>query len=675
MVIFRVVFLSLLSGFSVLGYSQKADSLKELLYNANSDSVSLALNQEIGNLFYRSSEYDTAAYFYEVAYELAIKTNNKHKQSGLASLRGTMMYWNSFHEVADTLFKQSLQLAIELNDSGLITRAYNSLSSNNLALEDTLKAEQCIKKALAFCPNQDKVLKGRTFANLGQLKRGQGDLNGALRNFQLSENMWIELKNDQNISRIQFERAKIYYLQQKYQKSIAYLYRSLELDSVDTNKTLETWKYQRMSDAYRELGRYDSAYRYQRLHTDTYQAIFYLRKSEVIKDLNLKYETERKDHENSILKNKTELQQKTINNRNIISIISLVALVSILIALIVAIRGRKKLEKANTDLNEQKEEMLVQADNLKMANDKLKELDEFKGDVSQMLVHDLKSPLNTLLNLPESFTPNEKEEMITYSAQKMLNLVLNILDVTKYKDVELLLTPETNLVETLWSKVVFQQSYDIKQKGINVTSNFPDGFSVLSDKELTERIFSNILSNAIKYTPDNGEIGVNILGEANGFTKISITDNGVGIAADQLDTVFGKYSQDSTKISYSTGLGLTFCKMVIEKHGGAISIKSKENEGTTVCITLPSAKANVPVLNDEAEKQTEILLSQEEKELLMQYMVKLEFMDLSEITAFRKVFKKIERIGLVNEQWLSTLKNAAYRGNKKQYDVLIRMVK
>ena len=216
----KILLLILFIGISQFANSQTIDSLKQVLETVTIDSVKLELNQKIGNQYEAASKYDSASTFYQNAYSLAKKQNNKYKQSELLNRKATMLYWTSFYAEADSLFQKSLKIAIELNDSTLSTSSYNSLASNCLRLKDTLLAITYLNKALDFCPTKNKTLKGRTYANLGQLNRGLKDLDAALNYFQLSEDIWKELKMTNFVARIQFEKAQVFYFQKKYRKSI-----------------------------------------------------------------------------------------------------------------------------------------------------------------------------------------------------------------------------------------------------------------------------------------------------------------------------------------------------------------------------------------------------------------------------------------------------------------------
>ncbi len=175
-------------------------------------------------------------------------------------------------------------------------------------------------------------------------------------------------------------------------------------------------------------------------------------------------------------------------------------------------------------------------------------------------------------------------------------MVLNILDVYKYEKTQFIIDKLDYLLINLTQNAINNVNFLVKQKNILITNDIAKEIAVNVDNEITERIFVNILTNAIKFTPTNGLIILRAKKEDE-FIQISITDTGTGIPADKLHVVFDKFNQISVKKTgkiRSTGIGLTFCKMAIEAHGGQINVKSEIEKGTTFYFSLPlENKTNV----------------------------------------------------------------------------------
>jgi len=248
--------------------------------------------------------------------------------------------------------------------------------------------------------------------------------------------------------------------------------------------------------------------------------------------------------------------------------------------------------------------------------EKLLELDNFKEAMTGMIVHDLKNPLNAIIGLSSMNPEDEMMQMVNSAGNQMLNLVLNILDVQKFENTQVKLNLSDASLYELADEANRQVSLLIKQKKQVLNINILPQTILNTDAEVTIRVFVNMLTNAIKYTPNGGSISINqeaILFNEDDYDKselipdtiktkfkfqtplclISVSDTGQGIPADKLHLVFEKFGQVEAKKSggvRSTGLGMTFCKMVVEAHGGAIWIASEVGKGTNFYFTLPYAR-------------------------------------------------------------------------------------
>jgi len=250
-------------------------------------------------------------------------------------------------------------------------------------------------------------------------------------------------------------------------------------------------------------------------------------------------------------------------------------------------------------------------------NEKLQELDKFKEGMTGMIVHDLKNPLNAIIGLSSMDLESDMMQMINSAGNQMLNLVLNILDVQKFENTDVNFSLGDYVAFSIVEDAKKQVSLLIKQKNQNLNIQIDRSVVIQSDSEIIVRVFVNILTNAIKYTPNGGTISIKLeciiqnieelLSSSmidvnvkdnyiNGHFPIcvfSVSDTGQGIPKDKQHLVFEKFGQVEAKKSggvRSTGIGMTFCKMVIEAHGGNIWLNSEVGVGTTFYFTLPFAR-------------------------------------------------------------------------------------
>jgi two-component system sensor histidine kinase ResE len=128
-----------------------------------------------------------------------------------------------------------------------------------------------------------------------------------------------------------------------------------------------------------------------------------------------------------------------------------------------------------------------------------------------------------------------------------------------------------------------------KERGIILEANAPENlFQIIGDEESLVRVFINIIGNAAKYTPDGGKISVSARNDEY-YVIVDISDTGVGIPQDKLPFIFEPFFRAGGKEERhrGSGLGLTYCKKIMDSHGGEIGATSKEGEGTTIMLKFP----------------------------------------------------------------------------------------
>ena len=220
---------------------------------------------------------------------------------------------------------------------------------------------------------------------------------------------------------------------------------------------------------------------------------------------------------------------------------------------------------------------------------------EFIADVS----HELKTPITSIMGYADTLLEGEYDKeieqkflnVIAAEARRMAKLVTDLLTLSRYDNNKNQLQKEQFDLGELVKKCQDKLAIEIKKKGHNVncfvTADVP---LVYADKSDIERVVLNILSNSIKYTPDNGQISIYV-GFVYNDAYIKILDNGIGIPEEDLSKIFERFyrvDKARTREMGGTGLGLSIAKDLLDKNGGSIDIKSIVGEGTEVVIKVPT---------------------------------------------------------------------------------------
>ncbi len=272
-------------------------------------------------------------------------------------------------------------------------------------------------------------------------------------------------------------------------------------------------------------------------------------------------------------------------------------------------RNQRK-ELANTILLERTKA------NLEEAHTKLKQLDAFKSTFFANITHELKTPLAMILSPLElmidgelgKVTDSQKATLQTMlrSGMKLLKLINDLLDLTKLEESRIRLrASEQNLTEYLHG-LVDQVQPLTQRKGISLAFTAPDAPVLLyCDLERLERVFINLLSNAAKFTPQEGHIAV-ALKLVDGGATVEVSDDGPGFPSDKAEQVFERFfqvDQSGTRRYGGTGIGLALAKELVELHGGRIWATSEIGEGATFTVFLRSGQGHLKA--DQLARQEE----------------------------------------------------------------------
>lgn len=240
---------------------------------------------------------------------------------------------------------------------------------------------------------------------------------------------------------------------------------------------------------------------------------------------------------------------------------------------------------------------------LKMANEELMHVDQLKSDFLATMSHELRTPLTSIVGYSDmilcglvgEITEPQKNLLrgVLNSSETLLNLINDLLDLTKIEagKMDLSLEP-VELLDTVTASLNLVEPR-AREKRIRLSTFVPPQLPpLLADRAKLEQILTNLLANAVKFTPDLGSVSVEGRPLPTGFVEVRVTDTGIGIAPENFSRIFERFSQvdnTSTRSQGGTGLGLAITRNLIELHGGSITVQSQLGKGSTFIFTLPQA--------------------------------------------------------------------------------------
>lgn len=247
-------------------------------------------------------------------------------------------------------------------------------------------------------------------------------------------------------------------------------------------------------------------------------------------------------------------------------------------------------------------------------NSKLHDLDKLKDDFVSIASHELRTPMTAIrsyawmaLNRSDTQLTDKMRKYLQrtlVSTERLINLVNDMLNVSRIESGRLEIEPQEMDLENLVGEVLVEIDAKAKEKNLHIINEAKELPKIFADPNKVHQILLNLLGNSLKFTKENGNIKISYFNDGK-MMHISISDDGVGIAPDDVQRLFKKFSRlDNSYIAASstggTGLGLFICKSLVELMKGQISVKSAGvGKGTTFTFSLPVATTD---LLQEAEK-------------------------------------------------------------------------
>ncbi|MBP7369286.1 MAG: substrate-binding domain-containing protein [Paludibacteraceae bacterium] len=325
------------------------------------------------------------------------------------------------------------------------------------------------------------------------------------------------------------------------------------------------------------------------------------------------------------------------STQRIFLVLSLTVLFVILLLLALLFKSYKHKNKVNRELeirnaaiNRQKEELAEQRDQLLMLSKNLEEATQAKLVFFTNISHEFKTPLTLILGpldrLQEKENLSEEGKQLILLMRKNVHLLLKLIDqIIDFRKTE---TGKMQMTFTFGDLKLFIsdicQSFRFLAQKKHIHFNFfsdGDDFVLWFDSDKMEKICYNLISNAFKFTPENGKIEVKLSKYALNdefFAKIIVSDSGIGIPNSQLDKIFNRFFKIGNN-TQNSGIGLHLTKMLVELHNGIIEVQSVEGKGSTFTVTIPF-------------KQKDIAMSEQYPDINFErnYQEKINYMDVSD---------------------------------------------
>ncbi len=278
-------------------------------------------------------------------------------------------------------------------------------------------------------------------------------------------------------------------------------------------------------------------------------------------------------------------------------------------------RMLRQLLSQQSELKQSKGELDVRLDELAQANMRLYEMNRLKSDFLATVSHELRTPLNSILGFSEVLSGIDKLDdkqrryvgNIQRSGRMLLDMINDILDLAKMESGRMEIRQSEFKISALIATMCEMARPLAEKKNIDLDCDAPASLPPLKqDQAKVQQILNNLISNAIKFTPEGGRISVSAERDDLGDLRLKVTDTGIGISPDEQQLVFEKFRQasgvlpdgDAMTREYSgTGLGLSIVRELCRLLGGDVSLESELGKGSTFTVRLPWRLEETPRLD------------------------------------------------------------------------------
>jgi signal transduction histidine kinase len=560
---------------------------------------------------------------------ISIKNNlGKHYETLALFNQALKQYLDAFHMLDKT--NNKVLIATTYNHLGNI---YEKLGDDNQALmyhrlalkhreeisylEGIAKSQKNIGEIFEARGNLDSAL--ICYQNSFQLCQRIGYKKGMIKSMYLSGNIYRKLgamkKSEQfylkaiNLSKeIGYEKgclyiylnlARLYLAKQNTKFASEYIQKGIALSKGDELTGLLADFYFLMVELQRVNNNHEKALEYYVLYADAREFLIDQEKNRNIEELKIAFETERKEQQNKILRQENELKNLAIQRKNAVItaiIITLILLTSLTLLFyyrfIVKTRANNALEALNVKITEKNKQ-------LDRLNKELDKANHEKDKFFSIIGHELRNPLWWFKNLSETlskkFDELNRDKLhkalisLNDSAKTAFLLIDNLLQWSRNQLGRLSYRPKPVALGEIINRNTDLFKHEFELKNIRFEKEIDEQSSVYVDTELVDTVFRNLISNAIKYTPEQGTIHIKSAIKDD-VVEVCVSDTGIGISKENQQKLFNPRMEYTTLGLYQekgSGLGLLLCKDFIEMNGGRIWLESQEGKGTSFYVTLP----------------------------------------------------------------------------------------
>ena len=583
-----------------ISYSEQ--SLKSFKQINDKRGIAKSMNS-LGIIYKRRSNYEKSLNYLQQSLNIL---ENLNDSSLIASILKnlSLLYQNlgNFNKASEFLLR-NIKILKELNDFKKLTKSYMSLGNIYVRKGKYTEALFYYKKSLALTKSTRS--KSLLLNNIADAYESLGRYDDAFVYYKEALKIKKALKNKEALINSYRGLGNILIIKGKFNEGEKYLLKGLALAKALGNLSRIQKTLSCLQSAYEQKGLYKKSLYYMKMHNIIQDSIYNKTYAEKIATLEKKYETEKQKQQIANLekdyriqhleyvKQQNQVEQQKFQRNLLIVLVGLIIGILFLLA-----RENIKRRQKNKLLLNQRRIIIEQQTEIIEQNKELAQTNETKDKLFQIIAHDLRSPLISIDSLSQliPFWIEEKDydslqklaKTMELSVSNVLTLIDNLLNWALNQQGNFPYHPENFDIISSIKEVLRVYTSIAKMKNIEINLDSGTETFVFADKNMFLAVVRNLLNNAIKFTPEDGNITIGVDCKDT-YAEVWVKDSGIGIEKEQKDKLFQLIGKESkgTKGEIGKGLGLFFCKEFVTMNKGDVYVDSAPQKGTKVTFSIP----------------------------------------------------------------------------------------
>lgn len=569
------------------------------------DDVNIAdCYKNIGIVYFNEGQLPKALDYYYKALFIALKINDKLAAAANYNDIGFVLYGMEVYPKSLEYYKKALSIFEGTNHLLGIGTVNENIGEVYLAQKNYDVALPYLFKAIKIAEKQDdKDGMSSVYTDVGLCYANKNDFKKAVDYLSVSLGIARKYKIVYNEAYTLIGFATVYNLEKDYKKAYTYAVGGQQLAKKLGNLAVRSNAALQLNTTMAGLGKYDDAYKLLRQYIDLKDSLNNNLSIQKLTSYNLELNfVARKNQLAAQQREKDLLYQQKAKQQKLINTISVGVIFAMIVISLVYYRQKLAQQKINAMLEEKNREISLQKANLSDQAKKLNDLNSLKDSLMSVLAHDLRSPLSTLRGLfsllqDHSISHQELLDMIPH-VSKNLEYTSDFLDTLLFWINSQMENFDNSVKGFNVKDIVACEAENFHRqaslKGINLVDNVPYDVVATADPNSIRIVIRNLITNAIKFSSRNDTIEISAWKQDDQNNIITVKDTGTGMTNDQLNKLFKSKvsSKTGTNNESGTGMGLLFCKDLVEKCQGKIWATSKPGQGTEFAFTLPVGMLN-----------------------------------------------------------------------------------